>query len=93
MKRIKEEAEVIVRLDYDSQSAYICVAAWPSMANKMERLFGPGLDKDTEGQSRRWTVPIKSISFRRPKTDSAEPEVEETELDQSEKPEPVQDTV
>jgi hypothetical protein len=35
------------------------------MATKMEKLYGNGLDKDTENGSRRWLVPIKAISFRR----------------------------
>jgi hypothetical protein len=64
MKRLKEQAEVIVRLDYQDQQAHICVADWPAMATKMERRYGRGLDSPS-GQSRRWKVPIKAISFRR----------------------------
>ena len=71
MKRIKEEAEVVVRLDYQDQVAHICVSAWPSMAAKMDKFYGPGKDSDTEHGSRRWVVPIKAISFRRPKVKSA----------------------
>jgi hypothetical protein len=36
MKRFKEQAEVIVRLDYQDQQAHICVADWPAMAARME---------------------------------------------------------
>lgn len=64
MKRCAEEAEVIVRLDYLTETAHICVAAWPAMAKKMERLYGPSLDA-SGGQVRRWRVPIGVIRFRR----------------------------
>jgi hypothetical protein len=63
MKRLKEQAEVIVRLDYQDQLAHICVADWPAMAAKMEKRYGRGLDSPS-GQSRRWKVPLKAISFR-----------------------------
>jgi hypothetical protein len=65
MKRIKEEAEVIVRLDYQTQRAHICVSAWPAMAAKMERLYGTGMDLDTDNCARRWEVPLNAISFRK----------------------------
>jgi len=70
MKRIKEQAEVIIRLDYQEQIAHICVSAWPKMAGKMEKLYGPGNDRDTEDCARRWAVPLRAISFRRPKAAS-----------------------
>jgi hypothetical protein len=63
MKRIKEQAEVIIRLDYQGQQAHICVADWPAMAAKMEKKYGQGLDSPS-GQSRRWQVLLKAISFR-----------------------------
>ena len=63
MKRVKEQAEVIVRLDYLDQVAHITVAAWPAMATKMERRYGVSLDGNSE-QSRRWRVPLRAISFR-----------------------------
>ncbi len=63
MKRNKEQAEVIVRLDYQDQVAHICVADWLAMAAKMEKRYGRGLDSPL-GQARRWKVPIKAISFR-----------------------------
>ena len=66
MKRIKEQAEVICRLDFQSQEAHITVSAWPRMAAKFERLYGEGRDKDTEDCARRWTVPLRSVSFRKP---------------------------
>jgi len=65
MKRIKEEAEVVVRLDYQTQRAHICVSAWPAMAAKMERLYGEGEDHDTDDCARRWEIPLKAISFRK----------------------------
>jgi hypothetical protein len=64
MKRIQEEAEVIIRLDYETDEAHICVAAWPAMASKMDKLYGPGKDGE-QNHSRRWVVPIKAISFRK----------------------------
>jgi len=68
MKRVKEQAEVITRLDYESREAHICVSAWPKMAAKMEKLYGPGADHDTDDCSRRWTVPLRLVSFRKPKS-------------------------
>jgi len=73
LKRISEQAEVIVRLDYETKTAHVCVSAWPRMAAKMERLYGMGKDSDTDDCARRWEVPVKSISFRKPtvrKTDA-----------------------
>lgn len=64
MKRIKEEAEVIIRLDFQSETAHVCVSAWPRMASKLEKLYGSGLDS-ASGQARRWTVPLRGISFRK----------------------------
>jgi hypothetical protein len=61
MKRVKEQAEAIIRLDYLDQHAHICVADWPAMAAKMERKYGKGLDS-ASGQSRRWKVPKPSAS-------------------------------
>jgi hypothetical protein len=63
MKRVKEQAEVIVRLDYLDQLAHITVSAWPAMAAKMEKRYGPSLDGISE-QSRRWRAPLRAISFR-----------------------------
>jgi hypothetical protein len=65
VKRIKEQAEVIIRLDYQDQQAHVCVADWPAMAARMERKYGEGSDSPS-GQSRRWKVPLKAISFRKP---------------------------
>jgi hypothetical protein len=55
-----------VRLDYETQRAYVCVSAWPAMAAKMERLYGAGKDPDTDDCARRWEMPLKAISFRKP---------------------------
>jgi len=62
MKRIKEEAEVIVRLDYMEQLAHICVHAWPAMAARMEKRYGASLDGSSES-SRRWRVPLRVVRF------------------------------
>lgn len=64
MKGKREEAEVIIRLDQMEECAYICVSAWPAMYRKMTRRYGPGLD--SKGNSCRWKVPIRAISFRGP---------------------------
>jgi hypothetical protein len=66
MKRSREEAEVVVRLDFMTQKINIYVAAWPSMAAKMTKLYGPSIDGKSE-MSRRWVVPMGLVSFRRPK--------------------------
>ena len=63
MKRIKEEAEVIVRLDYMDQ-AHICVGSWPRMAAKMKKLYGESLDRGGKNQSQRWLIPMRCTSFR-----------------------------
>ena len=65
MKGRKEEMEVIVRLDQLEGKVHICVGSWPAMKRKMERLYGPSLDHNRGGQSERWVIPMRSISFRR----------------------------
>ncbi len=65
MKRIAEEAEVIVRLDYAGEKAHITVSAWPAMARKMEKLYGESKDGRNTSRSARWIVDLKAISFRR----------------------------
>lgn len=72
MKRLKDEAEVIVRLDYADGQAHITVHAWPAMATKMEKRYGPSLDGHSE-QSRRWRVPLRLISFRKPSRTAKKP--------------------
>ncbi len=64
MKGKREEAEVIIRIDQMDDCAYICVSMWPAMYRKMLKRYGPGLD--SKGNSCRWKVPIRSISFRSP---------------------------
>jgi hypothetical protein len=64
LKQRKEEAEVIVRLDMLEGLAHITVSAWTAMARKMERLYGRSLDGSSQ-QSRRWRVPLNTISFRK----------------------------
>lgn len=64
MKRVKEAAEVIVRLDYMDQMAHICVSAWPRMSNKMKKLYGISRDGRNTPDAARWQVPIRCISFR-----------------------------
>lgn len=64
MKRIAEEAEVIVRLDFMDKQAHICVGSWPRMAAKMKRMYGESLDKGVRNQSQRWLIPLRCISFR-----------------------------
>lgn len=65
MKGRREEAEVIVRLDQQEQKVHICVASWPAMYRKMLKLYGPSKDHGQVGQSARWELPLKAISFRR----------------------------
>ena len=72
MKRSKGEAEVIVRLDFQEKKAHICVSQWPAIAAKMERIYGHGLDS-AGGRTRRWVVPLKAISFRRPVSGARKP--------------------
>ena len=65
MKGRKEEAEIIVRIDQLAGIANICVSSWPSMARKMLKLYGHALQKSGQ-QAHYWTLPMKSVSFRRP---------------------------
>jgi hypothetical protein len=65
MKRRKEEAEVIVRLDYIDGLAHITVSSWPAMARKLERRYGKSLDGNSD-QSKRWRVPLNLIAFIKP---------------------------
>ena len=65
MKGRKEEAECIVRLDQMDGMTHVCVCSWPAMYRKMMKLYGPSLDHGKEGQSSRWVLPLKTISFRR----------------------------
>ena len=64
MKGRREEAECIIRIDQMDDCAYICVSMWPAMYRKMLKRYGLGLD--SKGNSCRWKVPIRSISFRSP---------------------------
>jgi len=64
MKRVAEEAEVIVRLDFLDKQAHICVGSWPRMAAKMKRMYGESMDKGVRNQSQRWLIPMRCISFR-----------------------------
>ena len=62
----REEAEVIVRLDPQDGSAYICVSAWPAMYRKMCKLYGPSQGGGNPGHTARWKVPLKAVRFRSP---------------------------
>jgi hypothetical protein len=64
VKRVKECAEVIVRLDYMDQMAHICVSAWPRMNNKMKKLYGISRDGRNTPDAARWLIPLRCISFR-----------------------------
>jgi len=64
VKRDKECAEVIVRLDYMDKQAHICVGSWPRIAAKMKRMYGESMDKGVRNQSQRWLIPMRCISFR-----------------------------
>jgi hypothetical protein len=65
MKGRREEAEVIVRLDQLDGMCHINVSMWPAMARKMAKLYGPSLYSAGGGNSLRWKLPIKAITFRR----------------------------
>jgi hypothetical protein len=63
VKQRKEEAEVIVRLDFAEQKAHVCVSSWAGMDRKMSRLYGAALPKSGQ-QVRYWAIPLKAVSFR-----------------------------
>jgi hypothetical protein len=64
MQGRREETEVIVRLDQLDGFCHINVSMWPAMARKMTKLYGPSLDARRGGNSLRWKVPLKGITFR-----------------------------
>jgi hypothetical protein len=68
MQGRREETEVIVRLDQLDGFCHINVSMWPAMARKMTKLYGPSLDARRGGNSLRWKIPLKSVTFRRPIT-------------------------
>ena len=68
MKRVAQEAEVIARLDFQTGETHITVVSWPSMARRMERLYGKSLDMS--GQVRRWKVRGLAVGFRKPRKDA-----------------------
>lgn len=72
MKTCQENADLVVRLDYQKKVARITVVQWGAMARKMTRLYGRSLDTDLHNAEKkhevftaRWEVPLKAISFRR----------------------------
>lgn len=65
MKGKREEAEVIIRIDQEAESVEVCVCSWPAMFRKMNKLYGPSMDGMHPGQSARWKLPMKTVSFRR----------------------------
>ena len=75
MKKEAECAEVIVRLDYLTKQAHICVSAWPSMARKMVKLYGLSKDGRNTPRAARWQIPLKMVSFRRPAKLSNTPKI------------------
>ena len=62
MKRSKEEAEVIVRLDFLDKLAHVCVNQWPAMAARFTKKWGKPIESGRFVA--RWRVPLKAISFR-----------------------------
>jgi hypothetical protein len=67
MKGIREEAEVIIRLDQIDGKAHICVSSWPAMYRKMLRLHGDPKDGPAKGQVARWIVPLEAVLLRKGK--------------------------
>jgi len=65
MKRIAQEAEVIARLDFLTNETHITVVSWPSMARRMERLYGKPCD--AHGQVQRWRIKGLTVTFRKPR--------------------------
>ncbi len=64
MRGNRQEAEVIVRLDQLDGLCHINVSMWPAMARKMTRMYGPSLDSNRGGNSERWKIPLKAVTFR-----------------------------
>jgi hypothetical protein len=72
MKRSKECAEAIVRLDFNDQTANICVCEWPAMASKFRRMFGPP-SQESGDRAWFWTVTISQLSIHRKRKGSKNP--------------------
>ena len=73
MKGCKEEAEVIVRLDYKEGLAHICVSAWPGMFRKMTKRYGVSLDGPDPKRAARWKVPLRAVMFKSSESLSRKP--------------------
>jgi hypothetical protein len=63
------EQEVVVRLDRLTRKAYIS-SSWPTMSKKLEKKYGPPIQKTTARGAARitsavWELPLVTISFRR----------------------------
>jgi hypothetical protein len=56
-------------LDYLTGETHVCVVSWPSMARRMERLYGKPFD--TRGQVQRWKVEGLTVAFRKPRKTAA----------------------
>lgn len=65
MRRCKETAEVVVRFDYKTERAHICVAEWPAQADRFKRLFGPPGRKSPEDRSWFWDLPLQNVRVNR----------------------------
>ena len=64
----REECEITIRLDKVTDKAHIC-CCWPDRYGRLERRYGKPesvTTRDGKLTSAKWTVPIKSISFRKP---------------------------
>jgi hypothetical protein len=64
MKHIREQAKVLCAWITRTNSP-TCAYPHGRVAKRMERLYGPGLDHDTDDCARRWEVPIRAVSFRK----------------------------
>jgi len=53
MKRNQESAEVTIQIDYQTQTANLCVAEWSAIARKFQRLYAPPkkLSRSADGKS------------------------------------------
>jgi hypothetical protein len=69
MKRNQERAEVTIQIDYRSKTANLCVAEWPAMARRLQKLYGQPKKVSRTADTRSittafWQVPFKAVSFR-----------------------------
>jgi hypothetical protein len=68
MKRDQQSAEMVIQLDYFTDTANITVSEWPARYERCLKLYGlPNRTSEKGGYltSAHWSVPLRCISLRK----------------------------